>query len=427
MRILYLVHQYFPRHIGGTEVFTQGLASRMKEANNEVLIVCCHEAQDVANGQVRVEKTEHDGIPLWELHFNLSTFANIARCEYYNQAVGRTVEDILNNFHPDIVHNMHSMKLSIAAFESCVRRNLPVITSLCDFWLICPRHSLLTWDNKTCSGADRLFKCVPCLKNLHGYPALPDNVTGMVKFCSDLISIEQRTEQLRTSILKSKRIIALSNFQKNLFVQNGYPKKRIEVMQHGIEMTALETHKRTAENQGNKARIVLGFIGSIVEPKGLHLAMDAFMSLKSQKLELRIYGKILDNAYCKRIRDTAAKDERIKFLGEFPPADFGNILSDLDALLVPALWYENEPLVVKAAQFIGLPIVLSKIGSLAEMIIDKENGTLVELGDIAGWRNAIEACLNGTLPKPDCSAVKSIDQNAEEFLQIYKMESQRCQ
>jgi glycosyltransferase involved in cell wall biosynthesis len=65
------------------------------------------------------------------------------------------------------------------------------------------------------------------------------------------------------------------------------------------------------------------------------------------------------------------------------------VLSAADYLVVPALWYENDPLVVKAANHVGLPVIASRIGSLERMIDEDENGWLVPPGDVQAWEHVL--------------------------------------
>ena len=67
-------------------------------------------------------------------------------------------------------------------------------------------------------------------------------------------------------------------------------------------------------------------------------------------------------------------------MGTFPAEELGRVLGGAAALVMPALWYENEPLVVKAARYIGLPILASNIGTLADSIKNGINGVLVPTG-----------------------------------------------
>lgn len=424
MRILYLTHQYFPRHVGGTEVFTRSVRNRAAQAGHSTLLVTTHESGRPEREHIFSEKTEFDGLPVLELHFNLAACKRPAQYEYDNPLVGREMAAILADYKPQIVHCMHPMKLSKSALDACYKKNIPVVISLADFWLLCPRHSLLTWDNKLCTGPDKRLKCSSCLHHLHGYPSSPQSLADLGPLLLDLKDINGRAKALRASALKARRLIALSKFQKDIFTKNGYPEHRIEVMQHGIETTELSKFQKSKSPGATGQARVLGFIGSIVPIKGLHVLFDALKQCKDACVELWVYGELREaDDYVESIRQAASRDPRIKLKGRFAPEQLGQVLSEMDALLVPAVWYENEPLVVKAAQFMGIPLFLSDIGSLTEMVEQSRTGRLIEAGNPDAWANAIREAAIEPLLRPDASAVRTVDQNAAEFLSIYEFES----
>jgi glycosyltransferase involved in cell wall biosynthesis len=77
----------------------------------------------------------------------------------------------------------------------------------------------------------------------------------------------------------------------------------------------------------------------------------------------------------------AAADSRISCLGTFPNREIGKVLSELDVLVIPSLWYENSPLVVHSAQAAKVPVIASDIGGLSEAITHEINGLLFERGN----------------------------------------------
>ena len=51
------------------------------------------------------------------------------------------------------------------------------------------------------------------------------------------------------------------------------------------------------------------------------------------------------------------------------------------ALVLPSIWYENFPRTLVEAFGAGLPVIASRIGSLAELVEDGKTGLLFEPGD----------------------------------------------
>jgi glycosyltransferase involved in cell wall biosynthesis len=423
VKILYLTHQYFPRHVGGTEVYTRGLARRAAAAGHDVRIVTCHENPSGEPGDFHVENRRYEDAELVEIHFNLSVTGHPARCEYDNSFVGNVIAGELRLFRPDIVHLTHAMKLSGAALEACYAAEVPVIVTLCDFWFLCPRTTLLKWDGSLCDGPGRALKCARCLNDLHGFAAPPRTPAALPSYLRDLAAIARRAPHLKRLLLKAHRIVALSEFQKQRFVDNGFPAARIEVIPHGLEIDDLAGAQGGSDAPRPLRRI--GLVGSLVPQKGAHVVCEALALLPDLAVECLIYGPLRPGDYGERLRALAANDTRIRLMGGFEPSQLGRVLDSFDLLAVPAQCYENEPLVLKAALYRGQAVLASRIGSLVEMVGEGRNGWLVEAHDPVAWAQAIRRLARKPLPRFAPGWSKTMDETAGEMLRLYEHEAAR--
>lgn len=435
LRLLYLTHQYFPRHVGGTEVYTRGLAIRAQQAGHDVRVVTAVESPDP---QCTLVDTEHDGVPVTEVHQNLSCAVDPARAEFDNPEIAEALAPLLERERPDVIHALHGMKLSAAVLDLCYRLRLPTVVTLVDFWFICGRHTLLRSDGRLCKGPAHDLDCLECMHDSHGFAdsslrtlnpealrigadhALASS-QPLEAFWRDVDAVRNRQNHLRRIVERADRVIALSDFQKDLYVSNGYPEERIQVLHHGLETEGL----KPAIPDGGSLNFIL--IGSLVYHKGVHILLKALARLPHANLQLSIYGETNpSNPYFASLKAQAANDPRVKFMGTFPISEMGRVLETADALVMPALWYENEPLVVKAARYVGLPVLASNIGTLATSVQDGVNGRLVAPGDVEAWADAI-ATFRPLPIKPDTS-IKTMDDNAREMLTIYEevYAKQRC-
>ncbi len=382
MNILYLTHQYFPRYIGGTEVYLKGLVDHARANGHCVKIITCHENPANDPDDFYTKRAEYDGVEVLEIHFNLSVTPNPTKWEYNNPFTAQVVKEEIASFQPDLVHVMHSMKLSGSVLEAC---DVPFIVTLCDFWFICPNHTLLRWNQTLCNGPRHPFDCYKCTKELHGE-------------CSPF-SLAGRQRYLTKQLKKAKKIIALSPFQKEMFVKNGFSDEMIEVIPHGLDISGLK--KKTP-----KKIQTIGFIGSLAPFKGVQILIEA-IKRSSIDIECHIYGK------GKLVTD----DPRIQFCGTFPEEQLGGILETFDVLALPALWYENEPLVIKAALHMGIPVLASNLGSLPNMVTDGVNGWLLPPGDALAWSEKLEELAPLEF---EPLATKSIEENGDEILTLYE-------
>ena len=65
------------------------------------------------------------------------------------------------------------------------------------------------------------------------------------------------------------------------------------------------------------------------------------------------------------------------------------MLADLDVLVCPSIWFENGPTIAIEAQAVGTPVIGSRIGNLAELIVDGVTGRLLPPGDEVAWAAAM--------------------------------------
>ena len=376
MRLAWLVHQYLPEHVGGTELYTHGMARRARADGHEVLVVTYRESPSADPGDYAAIEREYDGVPVLELPYNLSIAPSIARYEYDNPVLGRRVRDALEDFRPDLVHCVHAMKLSASALHACSELGVPFVVTLCDFWFLCPRHTLVTSDGELCGGPSRWRRCFRCTQHVH----------GIERTRAEKAAVRERPAHLRAALGRARRIVSLSRFQRRFFADFGVDPGRVEMIPHGLELAGVEAAERPPDTPSTR----LSLLGNVVPHKGAHVAIAALRARPElDDVELVIRGAACDgDPYGAQVARAAAEDHRVGLAGAFQPEEVWSLLADTDFLVMPALWYENDPIVVKAALHVGVPAIVSRIGSLGEMVEGDADGWTVEPGDVQAWGEA---------------------------------------
>ena len=74
---------------------------------------------------------------------------------------------------------------------------------------------------------------------------------------------------------------------------------------------------------------------------------------------------------------------------QLAPSELMRRLVDFDVCVVPSLYLETGPLVVLEAFAVGLPVIGSRLGGIAELVTHDVDGLLFEPGDADG----LAACL----------------------------------
>src|SRR5207237_493965 len=97
---------------------------------------------------------------------------------------------------------------------------------------------------------------------------------------------------------------------------------------------------------------------------------------------LRIAGTGPDE---QRLRDLAAGSD-VRFLGHVSVAEMAEARAGAAVALVPSRWHEPHPYAVSESMAAGLPVLVSRIGGLAEMAGDQ---AALPPDDAAAWANEL--------------------------------------
>ncbi len=253
----------------------------------------------------------------------------------------------------DLVHICHPMWLSSVA-KACKNLNIPIVLTVTDPWLLCPR-SLIDVSFKLCNGPRKGAKCIT---NCNFDSKIIDRY-------HDALSIFNMADEITTS----------SKFTASLFRRNGW-KRPLRIVTHSIDYSYVRaTEKNSQEN------VCFGYIGGIAWHKGLHVLVNAFRKVKSSNVRLNIYGSIREYPeYADGIVQLAKEDPRIQFRGPFDMVESSEVMSNISALVVPSVYYDNFPLVTLMGLAYKIPVIGSDIGGIPEVVQDGKNGFLFKPG-----------------------------------------------
>ena len=142
----------------------------------------------------------------------------------------------------------------------------------------------------------------------------------------------------------------------------------------------------------NRALPHLLYVGQIEPWKGVAFILQVLARVApSRRFVFDIVG---GGQELSSLRSHYAGQEWVTFHGKHAPDEVGTFMADAMLLLVPSLWFENAPLVIRQAIQSGLPVLASDIGGLPELVDDEMNGRLIPAGDATAWQAAIESALH---------------------------------
>jgi glycosyltransferase involved in cell wall biosynthesis len=128
------------------------------------------------------------------------------------------------------------------------------------------------------------------------------------------------------------------------------------------------------------------FVGRLVEQKGIQFLLKA---IKGTRINVVIVGGGPLFSYLKDLCQRLDIVERVHFIGSIPLNDLRKIYSQAKFFVLPSI-AEGFPLVGLEAIASGLPLVVSKIKGIEDIVIDEYNGILFNVGNV----NELRCCLN---------------------------------
>jgi len=155
----------------------------------------------------------------------------------------------------------------------------------------------------------------------------------------------------------------------------------------------------------------IAYLGRIIEPKGVHLAIDAvqaYNAAHSTPLRLKIAGKHYagnkDSYWQEHIKPRIEADPHIEYVGFIKtPAEKQAFLGNAAALIIPSTFEEPFGMVMIEALACGTPVIGLDSGAIPEVIQHQGNGLLVRKNDASyTLADALDAI--STIDRHNCRA-----------------------
>lgn len=396
MRLLYVIHQFFPDCHSGTEQHCLAAAREAQRCGHEVTVLSLHWDHERTWPPIRLFDQPVEGLRVIRLNHWQGINPNDVLRDYENLHLEGWFQRVLDDVQPHIVHAFHLRQLGSNLLRVAKRNGVRVAVTLTDFWFLCPRFTLLRSDGTVCDGPpDGGTGCISCL-----YPELanaeatdsPPELTNAPE--SRVTALLQRKQRQLANLALADKVFAPSRFLANMFLQNGLVHDGFEVVPYGLESGRI----KPSQAERPRSPLRLGFCGVLSPWKGAHLLIEAVRKT-SADVELAIHGRTdepMFQDYIDQLKASAAKDPRVRFHGAYTEHETEGVFANMDVLVVPSTWFENTPFVMLEAFAAGVPVIASDLGGLAEIVIPNRNGLTFAANDASSLRAAIEQVAGNT-------------------------------
>ena len=284
---------------------------------------------------------------------------------FHSTEVSRKFNLLLSDFKPDVVHlhNIHSYISPIVA-QIAHKKGIRVVWTLHDYKLVCPTYICLR-EGRICE------ECFNNKKMVFKHKCMKDsNIASFLAWMEASFWNRKKLSGI-TDVF-----ISPSHFLKDKMVEGGYSPEQIQVLHNFLPKKMPVATKKDD---------YYCYVGRLSAEKGVDTLLESASQLP-YNLKIIGGGALLDS-YRNKYRH-----HHIEFLGQMKPEELYPIVQKARFLVIPSVWYENNPFSVIEALCMGTPVLGACIGGIPELISEGNNGFLFSPGNIPELKNKISEC-----------------------------------
>ncbi len=342
MQVLVANTLFPPNVVGGAEISVQALVVELARLGLDVHVVTL---ADGPERRLRVaDRAEASFLrlhPLGNLLLNPNrTTLQKAAWHVVGEMPGPSaaLERLLDEVRPTVVHTNNLTGLSTKVWTAAKRRGIPVVHTLRDYYLMCPRGTMFR------EGASCARQCLDC---------------------------KALTLPRRLATGKVDAVVGVSRFILDRHLDAGYFPNARRALDIPVGYAVPDGATRPPRPPSTPLRI--GFIGRLHRTKGLDRLAQALPLLPREGWTLAIAGKGQPDIMA--WLEAATAGHPVSLRGWVNAPDF---FREIDVLVAPATWQEPLGRTVAEALCHGIPVVASRVGGQQEMIADGVNGLLYD-------------------------------------------------
>ena len=283
---------------------------------------------------------------------------------FWSRDAARRLGRMLDEYEFDIVH-LHNIRYQISPSILPVlkRAGLPVVQTLHDYSMLCPRG---------CFYAESSGVCEKC--QVFNYYRAP--LTRCIKGSGSrsLFAALELTTHRALNIFDRNidHYISPSRFNRNKHIEYKIPSERVSLLYNAVEVNNFD------DAHGSEELDYAVYVGALRRLKGVYTLLDAAQRLPD--LRLLFIGEGEEKAGLQ----TAIAERgltNVVLTGHMSGPDFRRTVAQARFVLTPSEWYENCPMVILEAFAMGKPVIGARIGGIPELVEDHATGLLFKSGD----------------------------------------------
>jgi glycosyltransferase involved in cell wall biosynthesis len=322
----------------------------------------------------------------------------------------REWRSFLEALAPDLVHFQHTLFLGYEMVRETRNTlgDVPIVYTLHEFLPICHHNGQMVrvGSFELCDGASPR-RCNQC------FPKIPPSQFFL------------RERFIKAALAYVDLFIAPSRHLRRRYIEWGIPAEKIVCEDYGrLPVTPI------ADPLDSGRRNRIGYFGQITRYKGVDVLLEAMKLLIEEGTDVRLtlHGANLEHQapqfqenINRLLEETSAS---VRFAGRYEHAQLPDLLSEVDWVVVPSIWWENSPLVIQEAQMYGRPVICSGIGGMAEKVRDGVDGLHFAVGDPQSLADTIRRAVStpelwGSI-RPQITGAYPMDEHLATVSRLYE-------
>ncbi len=441
-----MVHGFPPLERTGVETHVAALARALARRGVEVEVFAPR--TDPTQPEFALRREERDG---YGLTWVIANRTPRSAAEHQDPpGMAQVFGEFLDRERPDLVHFHHAMKLGIGIFHAARRRSIPSVYTVHDYYPICHRVILArpdltrcsnVGDSKACARCDRALSFLNQVQPWSDYQGglLPEGMNQRQREALERILGGHATEEAasaqdaerakldlarKTAFDSIDLLLAPTHFVRGQLSAGGFDPRRVELCEYGIDATTLAALEPLDRS---RRPLTFGYLGGAHKHKGLHVLLEAFSRLGSTPgaaagARLSIHADSTDLEYTNALRARAGL-LGVTWHGAYTQTELPRIMEGIDVLVLPSIWWENAPFVIREAHAARRPVIASDLPALRESVEDGVDGMLVTPGDPEALKRAMQRLIQepewASRLAQGARAPRSLDALCDELLGRY--------
>jgi glycosyltransferase involved in cell wall biosynthesis len=256
--------------------------------------------------------------------------------DIWNQTAAARIGRILDRVRPDVVNTHNLTGISISVWGEAKKRGLRVVHTMHDYYLLCVRSTLYRY-GRTCE--KRCMICDHAKRRHFEWSGKIDCAVSVSRFL-----LNQHTERAY------------------------FPGTPTTVIR---PIVSLERKLQAEPRKADSDVLTFGFIGQVIEEKGIVDLLEATRRLPAKNWRLKIAGS--GKTHFVAQLQKRFPDPRIEFLGFCKQYEFYDAV---DVVVVPSRWPEPLGIIPMECFAANRSLICARVGGLPEMT---ELGTVVRM------------------------------------------------